>query len=311
MGHALVTGGSGFLGRHVVNAVLNGGTDVTVLAREAHGLVETLVDDITQPNIDLGARVFDWLYHVAGLAHIVPRTPEESERFTRVNRDGTHNVLQAVERTGQMPRGVLLVSTVAVYGREQGVDITEDHPREATDPYGVSKAQSEDVVQEWCMRHGVTCGIVRLPLVIGASAPGNFGAMIHSIRNGRYANVGDGKARRSMVIAREAASAFPRIAESGGVFHLTDGHHPSFNELSTTLAESLDVAPPRSVPDIVARALAVGGDTAGFFLRRRIPFNSGTYRKMTTSLTFSDDRARTEIGWASSRVVDHIAEFVE
>src|SRR5690606_7779589 len=144
---------------------------------------------------------------------------------------GTEHLLAALERQARLPEAFVLVSTVAVYGREAGEGLTEATPREAEDPYGLSKRQAEDAVQAWGARHGVRVGIVRLPLVAGTGAPGNLGAMVQAIRRGRYLGIGDGSARRSVVLAADVARVLPAVAERGGTYNLTDGRHPSFAEI--------------------------------------------------------------------------------
>jgi nucleoside-diphosphate-sugar epimerase len=203
----------------------------------------------------------------------------------------------------------VFVSTVAVYGLECGSGLDEGTPRRATDPYGESKKTAEDLILEWGEKNGVTVGIVRLPLAAGAGAPGNLGAMVAALRNGRYLGVGGGDARRSIVLARDVARILPCVAEVGGVYHLTDGHHPSFRELEDALCEALGRPSPKRLPLPVARAAALAGDVAGG-IGLKAPFSSRAMRKMTSTLTFSDEKARTALNWQPARVVDAAAELV-
>ena len=63
--------------------------------------------------------------------------------------------------------------------------------------------------------------------------------MIAGLRRGRYAGIGDGSTRRSMVLATDVAAALPELAALAGVFHLTDRQHPSFSELEAAICEAL------------------------------------------------------------------------
>jgi nucleoside-diphosphate-sugar epimerase len=247
--------------------------------------------------------------HLAGLAHVVPRDADTRRRFFDVNVEGTKNLLRGFESTDTLPKALVLASTVAVYGLEEGEDLDEDERRNATDPYGDSKRQAEDLVAEWGERTGVRIGIVRLPLVAGPRAPGNFGAMVSALRQGRYLGVGGGEARHSVVLARDVAGVLPRVAEVGGVFHLTDGHHPSFRELEGALCTAMGRSDPRRLPLPAAKALGFVGD-AVLAVGVPFPFTSRSFRKMTSTLTFSDEKARQELGWNPGRVVDVAAEIV-
>ena len=66
--------------------------------------------------------------HAAGKAHSVPRTKEEEREFFDVNFEGTKKLCDALIAAGIKPRGFVFISTVAVYGLDQGESINEDHP---------------------------------------------------------------------------------------------------------------------------------------------------------------------------------------
>ena len=300
----LVTGGAGFLGGFVADALRESGEEPIILDRG--GVAEDekfLRANLVEGPPDLGGLRPRIVMHLAGLAHGVPRGEAAGRRFYEVNVGGTKNLLLGLEQAGELPGALVFVSTVAVYGVEEGEALDEDTPRKAVDPYGESKRQAEDLLVEWGERVGVRIGIVRLPLVAGRGAPGNLGAMVSALRRGRYLGIGRGDARRSMVLAADVARMLLKVAARGGVFHLTDGHHPSFRELEDSLCRALERTPPRRLPLAAARVLAVAGDAAGN-LGLGSPFSSRTLKKMTSTLTFSDERARRELGWRPSRVVD-------
>ena len=307
--HFLVTGGSGFLGRQVLPSLVTEAT-VTVLSRRPVERFFTIATDLTAPDLDLGDKFFSTVYHLAGWAHCVPRTEAEREMFFRVNAGGTRNLLRALERTGHLPEVFVLISTVAVYGVETGTLLDESTPCRAGDAYGASKREAEEAMTEWGQRQGVRTAIVRLPLVAGPGAPGNLGAMVRGLRRGTYVGLGSGAARRSMVWAAEVGRILPKIARVGGVFHLTDGHHPSFAELEAALAKALAKKSPWRLPLGVARLGAWTGDRLNQWTRWNVPLNTRSLTKMTSTLTFSDERAAKELGWNPSRVVDHAAELV-
>lgn len=307
MTHALVTGGTGFVGRHVVAYLQSEGYVLDLLGRS--GTQGDVVADLAVGPPSLPGRHYEAVFHVAGKAHVVPSTSEERDAFFAVNAGGTQHLLDALDRLPTPPQAFVLVSTVAVYGRESGEGLSEETPREADDPYGLSKCQAEDIVLRWGEERGVRIGIVRLPLVAGAGAPGNLGAMVHAIRRNRYFGVGDGSARRSVVHAVDVARVLPRVAEKGGTYNLTDGYHPSFVEIERAIARALGKQPPRHLPDVVARTGAWVGDAVLRATGVRLPLTSRTLDKMTSTLTFDDARARQVLGWEPPPVLDSAEEW--
>lgn len=305
---ALVTGSTGFIGRHLVAYLRAAGHAVDLLGRSpGPGVVQA---DLAAGAPTLARGGYDVVYHVAGKAHVVPRTEAERQAFFAVNAAGTKHLLDALDAQERPPGAFVLVSTVAVYGREAGEGLDEETPCEATDPYGLSKRQAEDAVLDWGARRGVRVGIARLPLVAGAGAPGNLGAMVRAIRRGRYLGIGDGRARRSMVLAGDVARVLPVMAERGGIYHLTDGRHPSFAEVERAIAAALGKRPPRHLPSLAAQAGARVGDVILRVTGIRLPLTSRTLDKMTSTLTFDDSRARQALAWAPSPVLDRAAEWV-
>lgn len=287
----LLTGASGFLGKnirtvlcdqHIISVGRNEATIVCDLAKEAPKL----------PQVDI-------VIHAAGKAHVVPKTEKEKLEFFEVNVKGTQNLLKSLETA--LPKFFVLISSVAVYGKEKAVLIDESIGLTATDAYGCSKMQAEEVVSEWCRQHGVVCTILRLPLLVGINPPGNLGAMIKGIQKGYYVNIAGGKAKKSMVLAEDVAGIIPVAAEKGGIYNLTDGYHPTFLELSAKIAQELGKSMPVRIPSWLAGILAIAGDILG----RRFPLNSDKLKKISSDLTFDDKRARRELGWNPRKVTDH------
>lgn len=308
MQHCLLTGGTGFLGRYFDSALRTAGFRVVRLVRSSGG-PDMIVGDLLDPRIRLPRIQNQIVVHAAGLAHHIPRTLDEQDLFFQVNRDGARNLLTALEATGHLPEAIVFVSTVAVYGVAKGSLISEDAPRQASDAYGASKREAEDLLQAWSAKHSVRLGIMRLPLVVGPGAPGNWRRMVQGIAKQRYWGIGSGIARRSMVCVEDVARVLSRLAQKGGTFHLTDGYHPSLAELEREISKSLRKRCPRRIPISLGRLGALTGDA----LQRMgmpVPFNSATLSKLTNTLTFSDEKARLELNWSPSIVLDRIGDLV-
>ena len=283
----LFTGASGFLGYNI-RPILEKSYDVHTI-----GLTDD--DDI---KINMAKEVppintlYDVVLHAAGKAHTVPKTEEEKKVFYDVNYQGTINLCKALEIAG-IPKSMVFISTVAVYGCEFGELITEEHPLEGDSPYAKSKIMAEEYLTKWCNEHGVVLGILRPSLLAGRKAPGNLGAMVKGIQNGFYLNIAGGKVKKSILMAEDIAHLLPLLEEKGGIYNVCDSYQPTFGEISASVAKQLGKHRPISIPYWMAWCMAKVGDLLG----SKSPINSYKVEKMTKSLTFSNEKARRELGW--------------
>jgi nucleoside-diphosphate-sugar epimerase len=291
----LLTGSSGFLGKFIFRE-LSELFSIKTLSRKNSDLLYDLANNI--PNLSN----FDMVIHAAGKAHSVPKNKLENTAFFDVNVKGTENLLQGIEHSGTLPKSFIFISSVAVYGLNSGENINEETPLLAKDPYGFSKIQAEKLVLDWCFRHNVTCTILRLPLLVGENPPGNLGAMINAIIKGYYFNIDGGNARKSMVLANDVAAFIPKVYNIGGVYNLTDGYHPNFNELSNSICKNKNKKKPLNMPINIAVMLGYIGDVIG----KTMPINSNKIKKITSDLTFDDSKARKIVGWNPNPVLNDL-----
>lgn len=295
MKKTLVTGATGFLGKYIVNDLTEKAI-ISSLSRTSGDYKFSLEFQIPEFN-----ESFDIVIHNAGKAHIVPKTIEEGQAFFQVNVQGTQNLLYGIERSGILPNSFIFISSVAVYGIDQGESINENSPLLAKDPYGLSKIKAEQLVIDWCNKNNVVCTILRLPLLVGVNPPGNLGAMVNSIKKGYYFNIAGGTARKSMVLAEDVAKLLIKSSETGGIYNLTDGSHPNFYELSVAIAKQNRKSRPFNMPFIIAKSISLFGDVVG----SKFPINSNKLKKITSELTFDDTKAREILGWNPRRVLDY------
>ncbi len=295
----LLTGASGFLGRSIIDAL---GHDLSLVTLGRSGTNQITADLSTQVPELVGP--IDWVIHAAGHAHVVPRSATECEVFRKVNVDGTSNLLRALETIDDL-KAFVFVSSISVYGCETGEFIDETHPLEGSSPYAVSKIEAESMILRWCESRGIRCTVLRLPLIAGAGAPGNLGKIIRAIRQGWYVGMGDGQARKSMVLASDVAEFLPRVQRIGGIYNLTDAVHPTMAEFETALAQALRRPVPRRVPGGLLKATASLLDWIP-----GAPINRALINKLSNSLTFSDEKARKLAGWNPRSVVAHIGDVV-
>jgi nucleoside-diphosphate-sugar epimerase len=285
--NVLLTGSSGFLGKYISQELRS--LQLSVLNRHASGdYCIDLAENV--PKFDLN---FDLIIHNAGLAHT------SFGDFQKINVQGTRNLLKSL--TKSPPSYFVFISSVSVYGKISGELLSETCPVLAVDPYGMSKIQAEAEILEWCAYHGVICTILRLPLVVGQNPPGNLGAMIKGIRNGYYMNIGGGNAQKSMVLAEDVAKFILSASRVGGTYNLTDGVHPTFNQLSHLIAKQVNRKFLLNSPFILANMMAWAGNMIG----PKMPINSNKLAKITSTLTFDDSMARAKFGWAPKPVLEN------
>jgi len=291
----LLTGSSGFFGSEYLKLWEH--DDIITLGRKNSVINADLSVQVPQ--------IVDMVIHAAGKAHMVPRTDLEKQEFYNVNVTGTQNLLLALEKAPSLPQYFVFISSVAVYGLETGDLIDENAPLLAVTPYGKSKIEAEKLVTNWCNKNNVTCTILRIPLLAGKNPPGNLKSMIKGIKAGYYFNIAGGKAKKSMVMAFDVAKIIPKVAAIGGIYNLTDRHHPSFFELSTLMAKQLGKKLPLNIPKWVAVLLAKAGDAIG----SKAPINSDKLNKIISDLTFDDSKAQNKIGWKPGYVLQELEIF--
>ena len=289
------TGASGFLGYNI-RPILEKSYDVhTIGLTDDDDIKFNLAKDVPPINTH-----YDVVLHAAGKAHTVPRNEEEKKVFYDVNFQGTINLCKALENAG-IPKALIFISTVAVYGCEFGENIDEYHPLNGITPYADSKIKAEQYLTQWCLEHQVKLSILRPSLLAGKNAPGNLGAMVNGIKKGYYMNIAGGKVIKSILMAEDIARLVPILEEKGGIYNVCDTRQPSFGEISMSVAKQLGKRKPISIPYWMAWCMAKVGDLLG----SKAPINSYKLEKMTKSLTFSNEKARKELGWEPLDVLEN------
>ena len=238
----VVTGGAGFIGSHVTDALVVRGDEVVVVDSLVTGKRENLptgaaleVRDVREPLDD----VFDTLrpeavFHLAAQADVrvsVERPVEDAA----VNVLGTVRVLEAASRHGAQ---VVFSSTGgAIYGDGDG-PTTEDAPLRPVSPYGAAKLAAEEYVRAFNRLHGSTHVALRFGNVYGPRQDPHGEAGVVAIFLGALARdeapriFGDGRQTRDYVYVGDVARAtLSALGQEGGVFNVGTGKETSVLEL--------------------------------------------------------------------------------
>ncbi|WP_108664108.1 NAD-dependent epimerase/dehydratase family protein [Euzebya rosea] len=280
----LVTGGSGFIGRSLVDELLRRGTDVVNLdpvpgpGRWTPGDVRDLPADL--PTVDA-------VVHVAGLAG--GGSPTDAE-LHGVNADGTARVVDHAVRTGV--RRLVLISSIAVLGpSEQPLD--ESAPPRPTGAYGRSKLLAERAVTRAAHETGIEVAIVRPGYVFGHDNRGNFGRMVAAIRSGRFAVPGRRDTLKAGIYLPDLVGLLVRLLDAASpppLVHAVYPDTPTLGALVAMIHGRLEADPttpglpaPRVVPDPLVRAGLRALDVAAGTGIRRAADLGETIRKLRGS----------------------------
>jgi UDP-glucose 4-epimerase len=230
---AIVTGGAGFIGSHVVDALLERGYEVTVIddlssgnRRRVAGAAELLQLDIVDraPLQEAIERVDPRaIFHLAAQASVVASV-EDPSRDCAVNVQGTLNVLDVANRL-EVP--VVFTSTGgALYGDEAPMPTPEDRIPAPLAPYGASKWAAEAYVNTWSLSSGVPHAVCRLGNVYGPrqSPHGEAGVVsifTHHLYTGKAPRLfGHGKPTRDYVYVADVVSALLAASGRRGTFNV-------------------------------------------------------------------------------------------
>ena len=239
---AIVTGGAGFIGSHVVDALVARGDEVAVVDSLVHGKEENVasgaelhVRDIREPLDDLFDAVRpEAVFHLAAQADVrvsVEHPVEDAE----VNVLGTIRVLEAARRHGAQ---VIFTSTGgAIYG-ECDEPAREDSPCEPLSPYGTAKLAGEEYIRSYNRLYGTRHIALRYGNVYGPrqdphGEAGVVAIFLGALARGEQAKIfGDGLQTRDYVYVGDVARATTStLGQDSGVFNVGTGRETSVVEL--------------------------------------------------------------------------------
>jgi UDP-glucose 4-epimerase len=282
----VVTGGAGFIGSHLVDALLERGDQVTVLDDLSNGRFEQVPTGVVFVQGDVADEELvrsvvegaDVVFHEAALGS-VRRSVDAPLATDRVNIHGTLNVLEASRRAGV--RRVMTASSSSVYGGVAPLPSREDHPTTPRSPYAVTKVTVEQYCRVYAELLGLETVCLRYFNVYGPRQRSDsaYAAVIplfvQALLDGTRPIIeGDGAQSRDFTFVGDAVRANLLAAEapaehcSGRVYNVGGGARHSVLELLETLWKILDVTPepehtaprPGDVRDSLADLTAIGAD---------------------------------------------------
>jgi UDP-glucose 4-epimerase len=261
---AVVTGGAGFIGSHMVDVLLERDFRVRVIDNLVGGRESNLAHHADRPELttewsDVRAlepgcapfRDADYVFHFAGIGDIVPSIERPAE-YMSVNVQGTVAVLEAARSAGVAK--VMYAASSSCYGLAD-TPTREDHPIDPQYPYALSKYQGEMAAFHWHRVYGLPVNSIRIFNAYGTRVrtTGAYGAVFGVFLRQKLAKrpftvVGDGTQRRDFVYASDVARAFLAAAETpivGAIWNVGGGNPQSINRLVELIGGDTEHIPKR------------------------------------------------------------------
>jgi UDP-glucose 4-epimerase len=295
---ALVTGGAGFIGSNLVDALLARGNEVTVVDNVSTGkrenLEQALGNGATLEEVDIregdavsevvGRTSPDVIFHLAAQID-VRKSVADPAADARINVEGTANMLAAAQAHG-VPRFVNTSTGGAIYGEGRQLPAPEDHPVAPEAPYGLSKFCAEQYCEIFTRLHGLSTVSLRYGNVYGPrqdplGEAGVIAIFCGKLLDGGTATIfGDGKQTRDYVYVDDVVDANLRAAEADATGPINIG-----------------LGQEKSVLDIV-EVLRRHSDDG--FEPEHAPERPGEVQH----IALDPSRAREELGWAAKVELD-------
>ncbi len=253
----IVTGAIGFIGRAVVDALIDKNITVVALVRQ-HSVVlpseveqilidyKMLLSEHLDESIDYAMHGADALIHLAARAHIMNDSAENSlAEFRKVNTDGTLSLARKAVDAGI--KRFIFISSIGVNGNNNSSPFVEQDDPNPQEPYVISKFEAEQSLLELQKETGMEVTIIRPPLVYGENTPGNFSTLIKWSVKGVPLPFGAIDNQRSFIALDNLVSFIihcvkhPKAANE--VFLISDGEDVSTTELLRKVATAFGKKP--------------------------------------------------------------------
>jgi nucleoside-diphosphate-sugar epimerase len=304
----LVTGGAGFLGQHLVAALQERGDDVRVVdqpslnapALEARG-VEFCVSDICdRESLTRPMQGVDAVIHLAAMSSVwAPMEP-----YHAVNVTGTENVCRAAlaEGVGRL----IHISSWTVYGMGTKEPVSEEAPlAPLNEPYSVTKAIGDRLVQRMIREDGLPAVIIRPDTIFGPGDKVHIGRMSDRLRAGRTIIVGSGRNAMPFVFVEDIVQglllALDRPEAIGQAYNIANDQPLTQEQVLRAIAEDIGAAPPRvRIPYSALYAAAFLGEQAVRLTRsqRKPPVTRLGVAIFGAENRHAIDKARRELGYS-------------
>lgn len=302
---AIVTGGTGFIGSHLVENLVTKGFDVVALTSrwpiEQVPNVNYLKGDIRDleflRNACKGANV---IFHCAAKGNMT-ESFLQPYLYHDVNVNGTATALEAARLEGA--EKIIYLSSAMCYGVPQEIPTTESAPLSLTNPYATSKVMAERLLLDWSGYYHIPAISLRLSLVYGPRISKTNGTIFSILFPQRFHNLpltvcGDGNQKRDFVHVNDVCHAALAASESsvtGQAFNIGGGIAYTVNDLIKLIggANVLRVQDPRVVPDHLELDISKARQILGW--EPKVKLNDGIKEMLEDIHYWSDETPLTPL----------------
>jgi nucleoside-diphosphate-sugar epimerase len=244
----LVTGASGFVGKHLVKQLKQQNIQVVSVGRKAPNhdagrfYVVTDFNDASAWQAPLAG--CDVVIHLAARVHVMKeKSANPLDEFRTVNVNGTFTLAKQAEQAGV--KRLIYISSIGVNGDFSNRPFKENDKPKPHNAYTQSKLEAELALKDFSKEHKIQFVVIRPPLVYGQGAPGNFACLINFVKRETLLPLGAINNRRSFVYVENLVSLIVKCishpAAANEVFFVSDGRDLSTTELLKASAEALGV----------------------------------------------------------------------
>jgi nucleoside-diphosphate-sugar epimerase len=311
---ALVTGATGFIGYHLVKALVKTGVEVICLTRSTSDTsslasfdVSFVEGDVTlKESLAKAVSTVDTVYHLAGSTAVL-----HTEIYFQVNEGGTRNLAEVCARSDQPKRLVFVSSSAAAGPSPSTRPMIEEDPPHPISNYGRSKLAAEEAARQWADEIPIT--IVRPPIVFGEYDREVF-RMFDLVSHGWHIVPGFGTRYFSLIHASDLAKALILASDKGeivpakgssldvpgqGIYFIADQWAPSYAELGPMMAEALGcnvrILP---VPSVVAWGVGLVNDIVARLRNQPNLLNLDKAKDgLSGSWVYSPEKAQQQLGF--------------
>jgi nucleoside-diphosphate-sugar epimerase len=290
----LVTGASGFIGRHLCSSALQHNFSIRAFLRPtAHPLpkeIEAIYLDSITTNIPSNALDgVDAVIHLAARAHILDdKSADPTIEFYQVNTQGTINLARSAIQAGV--EHFIFISSIGAMTTTSTQLLTENSPCQPNTPYGQSKLAAEQKLIELCQGSSMKWTILRPTLVYGAGNPGNMERLMKLVKKNIPLPLGSIHNRRSFIYVGNLVDAI-----------LTCITHPTARNQTFLISDGQDL----STPDLIRHLAQAAGQPAILLpiplpllsLLGKLTGQSATIERLLGSLAVDSTHIQTTLNW--------------
>lgn len=298
MKRVLVTGASGFVGRHLCRSMQESGMKVIALNRSSHPgpWDDEIVADLAELILDeRKLEECDSVIHLAGIAHL---NNHEYDEYDRINVKGTIQLAKSVIAAGI--RRFIFVSSAKAIPFAEDLTVRQDF-------YGQSKYQAELELQRLADPANLGLTIIRPALIYGAGVKGNLSKMIKAIYSDRLPPLPETGQGISMISVHDVVEAIHTLLSADNsisrTYTITDNQvysaHRIYNEITVGFEKQV---PKWHLPMLLIQSAAFIGDLMERLFNTHLPINQQVVDKLFADSRYPSDEITRDTGWQPRQV---------